>query len=539
MISTLINNQKGFVLNLGLMFMAILGILGTTAVVMTTTDLKIGGYHKQTVQTFYAAESGLEYGLVKMRQAFRSLTPDMAIAPLEIDGITFDELSISPVGSPLTITLVGQYAGLQAFVQDYEIKADARQTGTNTVSKLTMTVKDELIPIFQFGIFYEQVLEILPGPNMTFSGGRIHSNDDIYLNSNATLNIDAAITSARDFHRGRKDISAVTGTVNIKDESGVYQEMIAGFDSTSATWKEDAEALWGDTVQSQDHGIYELTVPTGGEDPRDLLGTGEGSMYEQSGLRIIDNGTGPVAYDKDGNVVDLTDGGTNPDPVLTDTFYDYREEKWITVAEVDMGLLQSSTNAVTALNNPPSGCDRGIMFISSTDGTKSVRLKNGAALTGGFTVVSTNPVYIQGDYNSVNSKPAAVICDAINILSNNWNDANSSLGLSSRTASDTTVNAAIISGNKNTAGSQYSGGVENFPRFLENWPGKNFNYSGSLICLWESQQATGDWYYGSTTHPTYTAPNRNWEYGIDPANLPPGTPRVRNIEKYGWKEKID
>ena len=535
MLSKLINNQKGFVLNLGLMFMAILGVLGSTAAVVTTTDLKIGSNHRESVQTFYAAESGLEFGLVKMRQAFRSLNPDMDIDSPAIEGITFDELSITQVGSPSTITLMGDYAGLQAFVQDYEIQAAARLEGTNTVSRLTMTAKDELIPIFQFGIFYQADLEILPGPNMIFTGGRIHSNSNMYLNGNNTLNIDSEITCAGDIIRGRKDRTEAIGTVNIMDADGVYQTMAVGFDSNMATWKEDAEALWGGTVQSQDHGIFELVLPTVGENPRNLLGTDAGSMYTQSGLRII-NG---VAYDRDGNTVDLTDGGTKPTPISNKTFYDQREKKNITVIEVDMAQLQSSSNAMDALDNPPDGCDAGIMFVSSTDGSKSVRLKNGSVLPAdGLTVASNNPVYIQGNYNSVTDSPAAVICDAINILSNNWNDAKSSTScLNDRTASaTTTVNAAIISGNKDTQGSQYSGGVENFPRFLENWTNKTFTYKGSLICLWQSQQATGNWVYGS---PVYTAPNRNWQYGIDASNLPPGTPRVRNIEKYGWKQEMD
>ncbi len=52
-------NEKGMVLPLGLMFLAIISILGTTAVVVTTTDLKIGSNYRQSVQAFYNAEAGL------------------------------------------------------------------------------------------------------------------------------------------------------------------------------------------------------------------------------------------------------------------------------------------------------------------------------------------------------------------------------------------------------------------------------------------------------------------------------------------------
>ncbi len=62
-----------------------------------------------------------------------------------------------------------------------------------------------------------------------------------------------------------------------------------------------------------------------------------------------------------------------------------------------------------------------------------------------------------------------------------------------RVASATQVNAAIMTGNVQstnlTTGEGYSGGLENFPRLLENWSGKTFTYQGSLVCLWQSQRA--------------------------------------------------
>jgi hypothetical protein len=127
--------------------------------------------------------------------------------------------------------------------------------------------------------------------------------------------------------------------------------------------------------------------------------------------------------------------------------------------------------------------------------------------------------------------------DAITFLSNSWNDANAvntSSPFSNRVAASTTVNAAVVTGNTNTTVGNYNGGVENLPRFLENWTGKNFTYKGSLIDLWQSQQASAPWAYGS---PIYTAPNRIWSYDTDfnnPANLPPGTPKVRTLARVQW-----
>ena len=60
------NNEKGMVLPLGLMFLAIITILGTTAVIITTTDLKIGSNYRASEQAFYAAEAGISEALYRL-----------------------------------------------------------------------------------------------------------------------------------------------------------------------------------------------------------------------------------------------------------------------------------------------------------------------------------------------------------------------------------------------------------------------------------------------------------------------------------------
>ncbi len=121
------------------------------------------------------------------------------------------------------------------------------------------------------------------------------------------------------------------------------------------------------------------------------------------------------------------------------------------------------------------------------------------------------------------------------VLSNNWEHSGTygaGTSINSRTATTTTVNAALMVGNKDTSGSQYSGGLENLVRFLENWSNVTFNYSGSLVCLWQSAHANSNW---PGTGTVYNPPNRVWSYGINVNKLPPGTPRVRYVMKFGWR----
>jgi hypothetical protein len=198
----------------------------------------------------------------------------------------------------------------------------------------------------------------------------------------------------------------------------------------------------------------------------------------------------------------------------------------------------------------------------------AVRLRQGARLprprtsadTGGLTIATIRPMYVLGDFNTTVWRPAAIMGDAITFLSqppnpnmdarSTWPSATRCTGSSAgwcdvnqqvadqNTARTTTVNAAILAGHSATpndwmrAGTQpYGGGLENFPRFLENWSGVTHRYTGSLVSMFTSQFATG--YWGNTVSGNYySAPTRQWSFDVNfrfPERLPPGTPSVGTV----------
>ena len=106
-------------------------------------------------------------------------------------------------------------------------------------------------------------------------------------------------------------------------------------------------------------------------------------------------------------------------------------------------------------------------------------------------------------------------------------------GDSSRNAADTTINAALLGGIVPSNGSSYSGGVENFPRFLENWSGDTLAYNGSMVVMFYSKLATAPW----GTSDVYSPPTRQWTFDLnfmDVTKLPPGTPEVRALIRGEW-----
>ncbi|HMH43354.1 MAG TPA: hypothetical protein VK557_07725, partial [Pyrinomonadaceae bacterium] len=223
----------------------------------------------------------------------------------------------------------------------------------------------------------------------------------------------------------------------------------------------------------------------------------------------------------------------------------------------------------------------------------AVRLFNGENLqisggagklstTKGITIATEGMVYIWGNYNTTginaappdgtsslndntttyyylgNQVPTSIVCDAFFPLSKTFFDSETAMypdDLSKRpadssptVAQETSVRTAIIAGNNlsalagspdagNSASgeSRLCGGMHNFPRFLENWSAR-WNFVGSLIPLYHSTQAVGQYNADSTI---YGAPTRNWAFDItftDPLRLPPGTPLFQHIEPTGFKQ---
>jgi hypothetical protein len=224
--------------------------------------------------------------------------------------------------------------------------------------------------------------------------------------------------------------------------------------------------------------------------------------------------------------------------VRKEKFYDGREKMDVEVTQIDIGALMAC--GVMPKN--------GILYASEKPGSpqsgQGVRLVNGAQLPSqGLTVVSGNPVYIQGDYNTVNKVPAAVLADAITVLSNNWGkndyDKKGKGATSSRPAAATTVNAAFATGPSHEAEmGKENGQLNNLIRFLEDWNKVDFTYSGSLVALWHSQVAT-EWFRccGDGGDNYYRPPNRIWSYDtLFNTNQPPGAPMGIIYTRGQWSQ---
>jgi hypothetical protein len=169
-------------------------------------------------------------------------------------------------------------------------------------------------------------------------------------------------------------------------------------------------------------------------------------------------------------------------------------------------------------------------------------------VTSGLTLVTPQPMYVMGNYNvqvdgsplllnshdTANTYPSAFLADAITILSTNWSDANSSSAITSRVADTTTINAACLEGIVPSNTGNYSGGVENFLRLLQDWSSVKLTYNGSIMVMFDSEYATNLW---PGTGKVYNPPTRDWSFDTNflaQPYLPPLTPMFRAVIRNSW-----
>jgi hypothetical protein len=284
---------------------------------------------------------------------------------------------------------------------------------------------------------------------------------------------------------------------------------------------------------------------------------------------------------------------------VTSGMYDQHRAKGIDLVEIDISALKdvvtemqkpkSDRNPTLALNGATSSEEfssadwNGIIYVDIQGGpttrvvnasaslpagstvaatnpnntTTGVRLINGSGklptygtTNPGLTIASNAPVYIKGHYNAdgvTNSGnpatdpepgevPAAVVSDAITVLSPGFNDSTSFTSASPAASESVEVAAAFLMGiaptNKNGNG-KTSGGAHNIVRFLENWSNKTTWFRGSLVCLFESRVFTEP--HGGNY---YSPPNRNWGFSnlFRQGTYPPGTPRVLSYRRVDFTD---
>ena len=466
--------------------------------------------------------------------------------------------------------LDAKYPGLRGYAATYRIVSNAREKDRayHIISAVRQDVQVASVPISQFQYFYVPDMELNPlTPGMVFNG-RIHCNGNIYAQPTAEVVFQNHVTASRRIVHSKHPADPVSRgnpKVNYRADREIGLNTLNIPIGTNAGPNQLRQIL---------------EPPTSSESPTSLLA--QERFYNKAELVVVVSNDVVTARSGSYNGGSVTMPWLETRGIVTRNpqgFYDARECRDVEVTDIDLAKLALNYNDLTkALGRPlktlwildvgddgkrkkkdkdddwgdgddqdkgkgndkPPGADGqgaagllGGLLGGGTLPPGAVRLINGATLpAAGFSLVTPNPVYVQGTYNA-NHAPALLAGDAVTILSGSWADINGARLLSSRIAANTTVNAAFVTGIVPTGGGAYSGGVENALRLLEDWEGKTFTFNGSIAVLYYSKQADAPW--GGPG--VYKPPTRAWSYDANlgqAAKTPPGMPAARTVFRGDW-----
>lgn len=555
-----LENKNGIALPLFLALLLMITLVGILAITNSLTNIDVSGNRGKGSSLVYKAEAGVEKAFVRIRDYYDHDTTVMTSFPSDTfvlggDSVGYytlcDSASMPNCGSYISsrIQSVLVFRDLTAWGTGYRIISKAWSPATSASAKISQSVAVYHIPVFQFSAIYDTFdLEISPEQSYSDScilNGRIHTNKNLYVETYRSgtnpytrlflgdnFSAKSSVTAkGKIFHghyySGTWPASATAwgagdDSIRIKDFNGNYQRMKATFksgltwlDHNYYLWIDSSLSKWGGTVQDTSHqiaGLYlKMVMPEDSTQPYNLIK--RKNLYPTSfdslaDLRIYTNPNDAVLCNNlDTAWYDATGTGNYTSYAsylicvkklgeLHQVFtYDYRERKPVDAVSFDIHDLNDSQLW------PPNG----IVYITRT-GTNpntlyAVMIINATELHDNLTIVSDRPVYIVGNFNTINKKRAAIIADAVTIISNpactTWT-ADTTLTLRPA-ASNITVNACIMTGNRPTTNTttpkRYSGGLWNLVRLLEDWTNggannRSLTINGSMACFWRSQVAT-------------------------------------------------
>lgn len=490
--------------------------------------------------------------------------------PLKIDAL--DEYG-APVTNPTRVTVdLEKYPGWRGNSYSYSARAKVKQSGVTNGPAVGVKRQFQYseVPLFQAMFFFENTLEFYKPAAMIVSG-LVHTNDSLYASyeNGSSLTFQDEVSYVNSYSSTLSPTGAEAWSASGTKNPPIYPDGIATqlhqVPRFEPLGSEPASVLSNTDSNPNNDSFRELIEPpnTSFTDPPEIA---QRRLYNKAGLRININGSTVTVTGQNGTTATSVAQSAIAGAIASfTTIYDAREGKNVDVATLDISTLRVALGTgITGFNNVIYVNDTTPLVSGNTE-PKTIRLINGGILpSGGLTVASENAVYIQGDYNTGTTtdpnavpsnnggnagntksptvtgyerKPAAVIGDAVMLLSNSWNDANSAT-FTSRTATNTTYNTAIVSGFMPSgyhppSGSDYgySGGGNNFPRFLENWSNQYCSYFGSMVQLYQSKTFTGRW----TTNNIYRPPNRCWNFDTNFRNSPPpGTLDAASWSRGTW-----
>lgn len=447
--------RKGFALEASLILLVMFSIIILAGLSAVTTLAKTSNADYRASRASYAAEGGADDIMsqldAKMQDGIISASDISTVAPPEVRGFEITQQT-NTTGIPVSRTIIGgPFAGLYSLNQPIDIRVSARDSSGNRATAI-LSVNAQTIPLFQFGVFYEGDLEILPGQPMTFAGW-VHTNGMLYLSSNSAK-FESEITTPDSVIWNRKDTNQRLNGVRINNAGGTAN--LLDFDSRSlagAAFVARSQSQFSGRVKTGVSGVRSLKLPLPlgtppvtlimprvATDPQlvkdvkmawkaDWYITIDASLFTTANLATMEANFCSSIFQTRTAGLQIPSASAckrifKPRP---NAFYDGREDLLADLVDVHMDSLR-----IWADSAPASRAPR-IMYFAFTNTNTSptndyvaIRLRGGTRLpkaqipsdTGGVSIVTNRQMYVLGDFNTTVWRPAALMADAITFLSN-------------------------------------------------------------------------------------------------------------------------
>ncbi len=234
--------EEGSAMVIALLIMILLMGFVALAISRTSNETVASANDAAETHAFEAAHASLEIMTRNFDKVFDlKLNPDAAdITRIQSQKPTdfepeykFDDQVISQTMSTRVVTIAaGDFQGLNALRDRWQLDTIAEHSKTGVKVALRREFYNNRIPIFQFGIFYDDDLEFHPGPTFAF-GGRVHANGNLFLMANSQLSFSSKVTATREvFTDTAKNNTMLWGNaVRIRNAAGAWVNLTNGMGS--------------------------------------------------------------------------------------------------------------------------------------------------------------------------------------------------------------------------------------------------------------------------------------------------------------------
>jgi hypothetical protein len=230
--------QSGSALVIAVFILGLISVFVALALTRTAIEAAAVGNETAEGRTFYAAQGSLELMTRNFNKTFEvKINPSnsdldsvrTAIVPRLWEDFTFKQELDKTSNSATVVLPGGEFAGLYAIRDNWRLRTTATDESGVQV-QLTRNVLNNRIPIFQFGIFYDDDLELYRPPRFGF-GGRVHSNRHFFISPGADgVYFDSRVTAVGQIitQTWRNGFTGDSGNDQtfIKNASGVWKQLL-------------------------------------------------------------------------------------------------------------------------------------------------------------------------------------------------------------------------------------------------------------------------------------------------------------------------